>query len=62
MIDKQTIIKILVESESIQPVSKNDIIAEKLLSLIQDEINAAYQEGYESAHLWWDKDSSEYYK
>lgn len=62
MIDKETIIKMLVESESIQPTIRYTIMAEELLSLIQYEIDAAYQEGYDSAHLWWDKDSSEYFK
>lgn len=77
MIDKQQIVDLLVEAEfefwshDDVPPSKKDLlvsisryntIAEKLVEYIQHETDMAWQKGYDSAFVTWNKNSAEFYK
>lgn len=77
MIDKQQIVDFLIDSDYQYwnnvglTVSKRDLkvsiakynfVAEKLHQLIQAEIDAAWQKGYDSAFVTWSKNSAEFYK
>ena len=77
MIDKQQIVDLLIDAEfefwshDVDPPSRRDLlvsisrynlIAEKLVEYLQHETDTAWQKGYDSAFVTWNKNSAEFYK